>query len=82
MTPSEVSKISEHLKSNLHDLSQVLQSGLGTQLSEMHYIVHKAWLLLRRKQFQILFSSVSWWAEDIFTHLGQSLYDLPGKTTL
>ena len=36
MTPSEASKISEHLKNDLHDLSQVLQSGLGTQLSEMH----------------------------------------------
>lgn len=39
MTPSEVSKISGHLKNNPHDLSHALQSGLGTQLSEMHRTV-------------------------------------------
>lgn len=36
MTPSEASQISEYLKNNLHDLSQVLQLGLDTKLFEMH----------------------------------------------
>lgn len=79
MTPSEASQISEYLKNNLHDLSQVLQLGLDTKPFEMHGTVCLQDVIASEMG---TIPDSSWWAENVLTHLGQSLYDLPGKITL